>query len=132
MVTEELASVIVTNGLGTLGTDLFLHVAPNEPDDLVVLVEYAGDDPEYIQETVDVHLEAPRIQVGVRNTSANLARAKAEDIYRALMRIRNESIQGTRYMWCRPVDTPSLVGRDDSNRFLVTVNFRVKKELTNA
>ncbi len=131
MVTEELAAFLASQGLVDLGVDTWLHVIPDEPDDATSIIEYAGEEPEYIQDNPKVDLENPRVQVAVRSKQPEVARLRAERIYQSLMGIRNELLNGTRILWCQPIDTPALLGRDESGRFLVTTNFRVLKELTN-
>jgi len=131
MVVEDLALVLEVAGVGTLGTDIRLHVAPDDPDNLMVLIDYAGDTPEWVQDKQKVDTENPRVQVAVRGTQPEEVRLRAEQAYQTLMTIENEVINGTRYLWCQPVDTPSIIGRDESGRHLATVNFRVKKELSN-
>lgn len=130
MIVEEIANYLNVLGVATLGTDLFMHVSPDEPDDLMLVNEYAGDEPEFVQDQLRVDLENPRIQIVVRSERPEVGRALAEQAYQALMDIRNDVLSGTRILWCRPSDTPAMIGRDDSGRFLTTVNFRVKKELS--
>jgi hypothetical protein len=130
MVVEEIAAHINSLGLATLGTDLFMHVSPDEPDELTVVTEYAGDEPDFVQDALVADTENSRIQVAVRSTQPEVGRLLAEQIYQAMMGIRNDMLSGTRILWCRPSDTPAMIGRDDSGRFLTTVNFRVKKELS--
>ena len=131
MVVEELAAYLVAKGLATLNADLWLHVAPDDPDELAFIIEYAGDEPDYVQNDRSVELEYPRVQIGVRGAQPEVTRLRAERLYQSLMKIDNESLSGTRYLSCIPVDTPAMIGRDESGRFLSTVNFRIEKELTN-
>lgn len=132
MIVEEIANYIDSRGFATLGTDLFMHVSPDEPNDVMAVIEYAGDDPEFVQDQLRVDIENSRVQIVVRSSQPEVGRALAEQVYQALMDIRNDVLSGTRILWCRPVDTPAMIGRDDSGRFLTTVNFRVKKELSSA
>lgn len=130
MILEELAAYLVSHGFGTMGVDLFLHVAPDKPDDLVVLIEYAGDEPLWVQEGPKVDLERPRVQLAARSVRPEVCRARAEAGYQLLMAIHNLVIDGTRILWCNPSDAPAMAGRDENGRFLTTVNFRVTKELS--
>jgi hypothetical protein len=130
MVVEEIANYIDAQGLATLGTDLWMHVSPDEPNDLMLVSEYAGDEPEFVQEALPAELENSRVQVAVRSVQPEVGRLLAERVYQALMNINDDVLSGTRILWCRPVDTPAMIGRDESGRFLTTVNFRVKKELS--
>jgi hypothetical protein len=131
MVVEELAAFLVAQGLATLKVDLWLHVAPDDPDDCAFIIEYAGDEPDFIQNDRMVEVERPRVQVTVRGEKPEVTRLRAERLYQSLMKIENESLSGTRYLSCIPIDTPAMIGRDESGRFLSTVNFRIEKELSN-
>jgi len=130
MVVEEVGSYLVAQGLAVLGQDLFLHVLPDKPDEAASLINYLGDEPDYIQEERKVDVENPRLQLAVRSMRPEVCRLRAEKMYQSLMQVRNQTLNGTRYLWVRPVDSPSMIGRDENGRFLTTVNFRITKELT--
>lgn len=130
MIVEDIGAYLQAYGIGTLGVDLFLHVTPDKPEDSVTIVEYSSDPPEYIHDKQKVEVELPRVQVSARSMRPEVGRLKAEQIYQLLMAIHNEVIGTTRYLWCMPVDSPAMVGRDENGRFLSTVNFRVSKELS--
>lgn len=130
MVVEDIGQYLAANGIGTLSVDLFLHVSPDKPDDLVTVAEYSSDDPMFTQDQLAADHERPRVQVSARSLRPEDGRLVAERAYQILMEIHNEVINGTRYFWCRPVDSPAMVGRDENGRFVSTVNFRISKELT--
>ena len=130
MIVEELAAYLISQGLAELGVDTWLHVSPDEPDEQMTIIEYAGDEPDLVQNSRMVDTENPRVQIAVRSAQPDVARLRAERVYQSLMKINDEHLNGTRILQCVPVDNPALAGRDESGRFLVTVNFRVKKELT--
>lgn len=130
MALEDLAAHLVASGLGTLGSDLFLHVAPDKPDDLMVLVDYSGDPPDWVQEESKVEIENVRVQLMARSKQPQACKERADKAYQVLMEIQSSSIGGTRILWCKPVDAPAMIGRDENGRFMTTVNFRVAKELT--
>jgi len=130
MVVEEVGAYLVAEGLAILGTDLFLHVLPDKPDEAASLINYLGDEPDYVQDGRKVDTENPRVQLAVRSMRPEVCRLRAEKMYQSLMQIRNQVLDGTRYLWLRPVNSPSMAGRDENGRFLTTVNFRISKELT--
>jgi hypothetical protein len=130
MIVEDIGAYLQANGIGTLSVDLFLHVAPDKPDDLMSVTEYSSDPPQYIHDKAKVEIELPRIQIAARSMRPEVGRLKAERAYQLLMAIHNGIIGTTRYLWCQPVDSPAMVGRDENGRFITTVNFRVSKELS--
>ena len=62
-VLEDAADHLEDNGLGTVGTDIFLSVLPQSPDVCTALFEYAGSAP---KETMGTMLARPRLQVVCR------------------------------------------------------------------
>ena len=75
----EIGAYLATQNVGTVGTDIFLGLMPDQPDNCVALFEYAGSPP-------DLHWngEYPGLQVRVRNTSYAAARTKIGEIMTAL------------------------------------------------
>ena len=67
----EIGAYLATQNIGTVGTDIFLGLMPDQPDNCIALFEYAGSPP-------DLHWEGeyPRLQVRVRDKSYAAARAK--------------------------------------------------------
>lgn len=130
MVADDLALRLEQAGIGTVGTDIFKYVSPDGPDAQLTIIPYSGDEPDRVQEKRKVEAENPRVQVAARGDRPEEVTLLIERAYQALMVIENEVINGVYYQWCDPVDTPSIIGRDESGRHLATVNFRVKKELT--
>lgn len=130
MVVDEIGAYLAANGIGTLAVDLFKHVAPDKPDELTIVTEYAGDDPGWVQDAGLIEVENSRVQIACRAIRPEVCRETAERAYQLLMAIHNNVLSGTRILWCMPVDTPSMIGRDENGRFMTTVNFRVAKELS--
>jgi len=130
MMVEDIGAYLELNGIGTLAVDLFLHVAPDKPDDQILLAEYASDEPEWIQDSPKVDYENPRIQLSVRSMRPETGRLICERAYQLLMQVERQTLSGTRYLWVKPMDSPAMVGRDENGRFLSVVNFRVAKELS--
>lgn len=130
MVVEDIATILQAGGIGTIGVDLFQHVSPDKPDDLVTVAEYTSDEPQWIQDSETVDVENTRVQVAARSMRPETGRLVAERAYQLLMTVKGQTINGTRYLWCRPADAPGMVGRDENGRFLSVVNFRIAKELS--
>lgn len=61
MLLDELASYMQTNGIGTLGTDLFAGQLPESPDACVALYEYGGLAPEHSIGGGPAKFERPRL-----------------------------------------------------------------------
>ncbi len=106
-----------------MGVDIFLGLIPDQPDDCVVLFEYAGSPP-------DLHWpgEYPGLQVRVRNTSYPAGRAKIGEIVDLLHGLHEQELDGTRYLLIKARGSPEVLKRDSSNRIEFVVNFEIIKE----
>lgn len=123
MLLEDIGNYLQANGVGTVGTDIFLGQMPEAPDNCVALFEYAGYSP-------DLHWdgERPGLQVRVRNKSYAAGRAKAEQIVQKLHGLAEGMLSGTRYLLIRAEQSPESLGRDANGRNEWVVNFAIIKE----
>ncbi|MFY9189420.1 MAG: minor capsid protein [bacterium] len=109
--------------VGTVGTDIFCGMMPDQPDNCVALFEYAGSPP-------DLHWpgEYPGLQVRVRNTSYPAGRAKIGEVMDLLHGLYEKELGGTRYLLVKARGAPEVLKRDGSNRIEFFVNFEIIKE----
>lgn len=120
---NEIGAYLQVRGVGTLGTDIFLGALPDQPDNCVVLFEYAGSPP-------DLHWngEYPGLQVRVRNKGYGLGRAKIGQAVRELHGLHETVLSGRRYLLIKARGSPEILKRDASNRIEWFVNFEIIKE----
>jgi hypothetical protein len=120
---KEIGTYLQSQGIGTLGADLFLGLMPDQPDNCVTLFEYAGSPP-------DLHWagEYPGLQVRVRNKSYAAARAKIREIAKELHGLHEQTLSGTRYLLIKARGSPEVLKRDANNRVELFVNFEIIKE----
>jgi len=105
------------------GIDAFRDFSPEEPNDTVVLVEYAGD-----PQVPFTHLVNRSVQVFVRSTDANKAREKAQELYKVLFsEEETRQIHFTEQRWGQVYlrQSPGLLRRDDSGRTVYFFNIGV-------
>ena len=146
----EIGAYLATQNVGTVGTDIFLGLMPDQPDNCVSLFEYAGSPP-------DLHWngEYPGLQVRVRNKSYAAARTKIGEIMTALHGLYEQTLSdgsegnggegpvgdgdegeggepipatGTRYLLIKARGSPEILKRDASNRVELVLNFEIIKE----
>ena len=120
---EELAAHIDSESTRfSLGGSLFLNSLPDEPNAATSIIEYpggpsmetlAGDLPKY---------DNSRVAITCRSTSSVTARANAQAAWVAAYKITNESLSGTSWLRCAPLQTPFLLKRDEQNRVLFQFN----------
>jgi len=120
---NDIGTYLQSQGIGTLGIDLFLGLMPDQPDNSIALFEYAGSPP-------DLHWngEYPGLQVRVRNKSYAAGRAKIDEVRKALHGLHETELSGTRYLLIKARGSPEILKRDNNNRTEWFINFEIIKE----
>lgn len=133
---DDIADMLSSGGVGTVGTDLFKGFLPETDAAVVALYETGGRGPDIAMGAgpigSTVAMEWPRVQVVCRSGEYDYAtaRSKAHDIFKLLHGLPARLINGTSYQWASAVQSPFLMGRDDSNRVLIACNYDVAKALS--
>jgi len=122
-VLAEIGAYLATKNVGAVGTDIFLGLMPDQPDNCIALFEYAGSPP-------DLHWpgEYPGLQVRVRDKSYAAARSKIREVMAALHGLHEQTLSGTRYLLIKARGSPEILKRDASNRIELVLNFEIIKE----
>jgi len=120
---SDIGNYLQVQGIGTLGTNIFLGMIPDKPDNCIVLFEYAGSPP-------DLHWngEYPGLQVQVRSTSYPTARCTIGNIVNILHGMSEQKLNGIRFLLIQAQGNPEVLKRDDKGRVVLFVNFRIIKE----
>jgi Bacteriophage minor capsid protein len=135
VVLDDLGAYLQAEGLGTLGTDLFLGTMPLDAPNVVTqdavtsLEETPGFPAQYVHTPPGVSVEHPVIQILVRGAPYDYAgaRSHAQDIFLALGKISNQTLSGTYYFWCLPLQSVFRLRQDDFARPIMTAQFRCAK-----
>lgn len=123
-VIQDIGSVIAGAALATPGTDLFLWSQPDQPDALVALFDYPGVSGEYEQDQPAPAIEYPRFTVNVRDPHPAIAESRSRTIEAALVVIRNQEINGARYLAVRRLGSGGqMTGRDSSDRYTYVTSY---------
>lgn len=124
MLLEDIGQYLQSQGIGTLGVDIFLGILPSESDNCIALFEYAGSPP-------DLHWngEYPGLQVMVRNADYPAGRVKIEQVKNTLHGLYEQVLNGTRYLLIKAKQSPECLGLDDNQRYEFVINFDVIKEV---
>jgi hypothetical protein len=134
MLLDDITDYLSSGGLGTPGTDLFGGFAPEKPDVAVVVYETGGTAPVHAMDARagQAVVENPRIQVVCRATQYDYAtaRTKADQAFKLLDGLPRRSINGVEYLWGEAVQSPFLMGRDESGRVLIACNYQIVKRLS--
>ena len=131
MVLDDFIAMIVADGHGTSGTNLFKGAMRAAPDEQVVVAEYAGD-VAWAVFGVDVSDEAPGVQVKTRGKAEeyDAPRLLLEQIAQDLRARGAFTVNSTRYADLHQVQPVFPLGRDGNRRYQFGVNFIARKEPT--
>ncbi len=132
---QSTAFTILSGTAGNLAKQImFDH--DHWPDTVTSLYKTAGFANEYTFSsstgTARVAFERPGLQLLSRSTSAATAESNAETAYTILDGLANRNLPtatGTRYLEITAVQPPFFSGRDRNDRFIVSCNFSVWKEV---
>jgi hypothetical protein len=134
MILDEVAKYLQTSGVGTVGTNIFKSYGTNLPDTSLCIYETGGFRPQdTLGSTCQAAWESPNIQIVSRSTDYKTARRTAENAYRALINVTNETLQtgttdvGSFYLRIFAYQSPFRLGVDQNDRHLVACNFGVMK-----
>lgn len=123
MMLKEIGTYLQSQGIGTLGANLFLGLMPDKPDNCIALFQYAGSPPDLYWPG-----EYPGLQVRVRNKGYAAARIKIGEVIQKLHGLHEQELSGTRYLLIRARGSPEVLKRDANNRVELFVNFEIIKE----
>jgi hypothetical protein len=129
----EIGAFLAAQGLGAVGSTIFLSTMPASPVACAAVYEYGGLAPTGGFGVVGIQYEAPAVQVVFRGAKDAYAatRAKAESAYRALAGVQPDALlSGTRYLQIRPQQAPFLLKRDDDDNVYIAANYVCEKELS--
>src|SRR5689334_7983317 len=123
---QEIALYLQSLSLGALGTDLFISLMPDEPDNAACLYQYAGKEYDY---TLDGEREAdkPGLQVVVRGVTHALAEARMNSLFQILSGLHNTSLSDVQYYSILAIASPFTLGIDARQRHKLAVNFAVTR-----
>lgn len=123
---ESVGDYLVTNNLGTLGTNLFLGTMPETPDECVAVYENSGSAPAFTMGPGGIVIDYPMLQIVARAGREDYptARDKAESIRILLASVLDSTISSVNIMRIEPMGSVNPLGVDSKFRPMVSVNFR--------
>ncbi len=138
MLLDEIGYHIDINSTAfTVGTNVYKGgFAVDSPDTAISISEYPGMAPSMRMGSSTPAYESPRFQITSRSTDYQTARNNAEDIYRMLVGIKNQTIKpssGANGCWYLSVDalqSPFDLGFDENARRRIVCNFQADKYLS--
>jgi hypothetical protein len=124
---DALAAQLVADGVGTLGTNIFLGYMPPSPDSVVVIYEGRGNGPEHVFGSSVTAIDRPQVRVvarAARNDYPN-ARTKIAQVRTSLGSIVNETVSGISFLCVQPTSDYYPMRLDDKERAMFGLDFVV-------
>lgn len=127
---EQLADNMATDGVGTVGTNIFIGIMPNSPDACLAIYEFAGEGPMEAFSDGGVSLDLPSIQVMSRGVRMDYpaARTLIVNARNSLTSVANETIGGVRFLRVREMSAINSLGPDVNDRPIFTVSLQAVVE----
>lgn len=129
-VLSDLAQLLQTEGVGTVGTDIFMVRRPDSPNTCLTLTEYQGEDNRLPGPTNIPADERLSVQVAARAESYPDAEALASQAFTALHFRHKTLASGRRYAWSKANQSPGYIGVDANDRKLIVFNLRLRRHRT--
>lgn len=120
MILDDIASYLETQAVGTVGTDIFKGILPEEPGDIISLWESGEAGDSLLHAGVDVQT----ITFVIRAETYSSARSKAESVKNMLHGISEVTPVSTRIILMKANGPPSLLGYDLNRRAEFRLEFR--------
>jgi hypothetical protein len=130
MFLDEIAARLVAQGVGVIGSSIFLGSKASIPTGdgpYISLTETGGSAPTRIQNKATANTTRPTAQILVRAKSYLTARTKAKEAYLALDGVFNTVISGVLYHSITARQEPTDIGLDASERPMISFNITVEK-----
>lgn len=123
---HDIASHLASNGIGTLGADVFANVEPSSPDSVTTVYDTGGQQPVLYDED----LRSPTIQIRTRDHDYDAAYDRQQSIFALLNAITDTTIDEHRYIGVWLTSDVLAPGRDENNRHILTSNYRIERHAT--
>ena len=122
MIEKVLADYLESQGLGTVGTDIFIERLPESPDRAIAVLRYSGRAPITVLSSRIV-IEQPSVQVLVRTTSFAESANTIYQIRDLLTSIHNTNLENLYILGILALGSPAVLERDTKNRVIMFCNF---------
>ena len=113
---QDMAEYLESQGVVTIGTDFFVGELPAGVGNGGVITQYPGGEPELTCGSTGITVDMPRFQIRFRHATEATAISKAESAATELAKIKNQTVNGTRYRSVTVLQTPGLLYRDENNK----------------
>lgn len=119
---SDIADYLATNGLGTVGTDIFYSYVPDIDANVIAVLDTGGAQP-----SVDIgSLKNPTFQIFIRNSSYATGKSKLDSVRSLLHQKIETTIGSTYFLNCFAQSEGGHVGRNERDQDEFSINFIAK------
>ena len=120
---QDVIEYLAAEALGTIGTDLFLAVEPDKPDEAITVYDTGGG-PDL--QSGDDYVQVPTVQIRSRGKDYREAWAKLHEIITKLAgdTVINVPNSSASYAGFWIVNGPMSIGKDEQERHMIVSNLR--------
>lgn len=132
-VVDDIATMLLQAGVTAVVYRGLLPDNADDPDDngAVAVLDYAGLPPEYAHDDADAPgIERPNFQIMVRRKEYQDAERDAYAAWRAIPKF-NTWLGTTFYQEIAPLDSPSKIDVDETDRIVFVANFTTRRKVPN-
>lgn len=116
---NDLATYLQTQGLGTVGTDIFYSYVPGQQDTGIFVLDTGGPKPD-----ADIPTKNPTFQVFVRASSYDAGRAVMDNVRAALHRLANQTIGSFYFYNILALSEGGHIGQNQAGKDEFSMNFQ--------
>lgn len=118
---DDLANYCASNGLGTIGVNIFELYLPDQANNAIMIKETGG--PILDPSSKYLPFKTPTFQVITRNSSETVGIAQALVVRNLFHRLVNTTIGSTYFYYILMVQEPQGIGMDNNGRYEWSQNF---------
>ena len=119
MVTREIADYLELEGVGTVGTDIFIGDLPKDPANAISMVSAPSEEQERYYD-----VRYMTIDFWVRNKKTDLANSKAQEIFDTLHLGQNYDLTSYRVYYSHAISNIEDLDKDSIGRKLYKLSIR--------
>lgn len=115
----DIAQHLQTNGLGTVGTDIFISYLPDTEDEAIAVLDTGGVEPD-----IDLtQLKSPTMQIMIRSNTYTAGKSKLDSIRSILHGVIETQVGNTYILYLHALSEGGHIGRNEAGQDEFSINF---------
>lgn len=121
MMIDDIATKLQSEGIGTIGTNIFKSYLPETVDTGLVVLDTGGAQPDPYLPTKE-----PTFQIFIRAEDYATGRQMMDDVRTALHQTKNTTLGNTYFYFILAISEGGHIGRNEVGRDEFSINFRAR------